>query len=172
MGPVQMGQHHLSLLHTHPSLRERHCKQAISPPRSQVQQPLCCQAPLHLNPGAPAALTWRTGQCHVPEGCGSQPASFAGSALALDAPCSLLGETRGARMGPSGRGRRHCTCGAISTATRGSPPPGPVPLSGGAQQLRVCWRMHTASLAEGASGGDPAQAAAPCAPQGSQRTAL
>lgn len=40
---------------------------------------------------------------------------------------SLPGESRDAVMGPSRRGRRQCTCSAISSATRESPSPGPVP---------------------------------------------
>lgn len=40
-------------------------------------------------PGRPATLTWRTGLCRAPAGCGSPPASSAGSARVPGAPYSL-----------------------------------------------------------------------------------
>lgn len=75
--------------------------------------------------------------------------------------------TRGAGLGPSGRGRRHRTCSAIPART-------PVPPPGGAQQpllpcgakmpaARPRWRqLRRASPA--AASADPARAAAPGAP--------
>ena len=61
------------------------------PPLAPAQPPRTHSwrgTPLPHPGGARAALTWRTGRCHAPAGCGSPPASSAGSARAPGAPCS------------------------------------------------------------------------------------
>lgn len=67
-------------------LRGRSCRVTPFPPRQPPPAP----------PGARAALTWRTGRCRAPAGCGSPPASSAGSARALGAPCCPGDAGRGA----------------------------------------------------------------------------
>lgn len=167
----QMGQHHLSLS-THPSLG---APPQASPPVTSpaISSPLRSGTP-SLAPRSPAALTWRTGQCHVPEGCGSPLASSAGSALTLGAPCSLPGESQDAVMGPSRRVHAVNAHAAPSPRRRGGAPLQAQCLSRAGPSNGVfagpAQRMCRASLAAGASG-DPAWAAAP-APRSSQRTAL
>lgn len=82
--------------------------------------------------------------------------------------------TRGARLGPSGRGHRHRTCRAISAATR------PVGTSYGPRASAgrgpatapspPRWRSPRRAFPAGASG-DPAPAAAPCTPRLRERPA-
>lgn len=129
--------------------------------------------PAPRTPGdALAALTWRTGRCHAPAGCGSPPASSAGSARAPGAPCSPRGrgaqgwDPRGAgtvtaRAAPSPRRRGH-------SAPPTAPAPRPGRRGGGESADGPAtapspprWRRPRRP---GASREPPLPAAVPCAP--------
>ena len=100
--------------------------------RCSRQEPVSGEAPRHPHPrGARGTLTWRTARCHAPAGCGSPPASSAGSARAPGAPCwpgdaGREAGTLGARA-PSPHVPRHLR----GDAGHSAPPTAPAPQPGG-----------------------------------------
>lgn len=150
----------------HTPLSQEHlCKRAISsPPVTSA----AISSPLRA-PRSPASLTWRTGQCHVPEGCSSPPSSSAGSALTLGAPCSLSPRRVSGRSdgtleawAPSTHMQRHLLGDA------GEPPFRPSALLGWGPEtspLLVQPRRCARPAWPRPLPGDPAWAAALCTPK-------
>lgn len=148
---------------------------------SAASDPFLERHPAPRTPGgARAALTWRTGRCHAPAGCGSPPASSAGSARAPGAPCSPRGHgaqgwdprsagTVTARAAPSPRRRGHS-----------APPAAPAPRPGPRGVEWACgWSSHRCFPAQ-VEPPPPARrfqgprlpAAVPCAPPRAARLGL
>lgn len=100
-------------------LQGRSCRVTPFPPRQPPPAP----------PGARVALTWQTGRCRAPAGCGSLPASSAGSARAPGAPCCPGDAERGAgtlrARVPSPHVPRHLLRDAVPSAPRTPPVPPP-----------------------------------------------
>ena len=134
---------------------------------SAASDPLLERHPAPRTPGgARAALTWRTGRCHAPAGCGSPPASSAGSARAPGAPCS-----------PRGRGAQGWDPRSAGTVTaRAAPSPRPLGAScgprasAGAPGGGVGLRMVQPPLLPRPGGGAPAGPALPGTPAPSRCT--